>query len=460
MSAFYTQLSEFIASHFEQTIQELSALCAQPSIAATGVGMTACAQLVAALLRARGFTVKIIPTAGHPVVLGQVLGKNSERTLLLYNHYDVQPPDPLDLWLSPPFEPTIRDGVLYARGANDDKGNLSARLAALDAVREAHGGQYPCNITFLIEGEEEIGSPNLADFVAQHAALLQAQACIWEFGGVDHNDTPLLWLGLRGICYVELSVQTAHHDAHSGVGGSIFPNAAWRLVWALSSLKDVHEQIQIAGHLDAVQAPSAVDLTMLQLAPDSRMRYQALYGITDFLGGGQQSAAELWRRELFEPTCTICGLNAGYHGQGPKTVLPARARAKVDFRLVPNQTVAATLSHLRRHLDQHGFGDIEVTLICGEEPARTDPQHPFVRQTLAAARAAYGCEPLAMPLSGVSGPNYIFQHHLGVPIVTVGCSHPSAQVHAPNENVRLDLLQAAIRHLAYLIHDFATATET
>src|SRR5262245_44695313 len=194
--------------------------------------MPECAELVATLLRTRGFDAELMPTGGPPVVVGERAGRG-HRALLVYNHYDVQPAEPLELWTSPPFEPAIRDGKLYGRGVSDDKGHITARLLAIDAWLAVRG-ELPCRVKFVIEGEEEISSVHLPEFVKRHRERLAADACLWEFGGVDHREVPMQYAGLRGICYVELSVETLAVDAHSGVGGSIFENAAWRLVWALA----------------------------------------------------------------------------------------------------------------------------------------------------------------------------------------------------------------------------------
>src|SRR5262245_34336766 len=197
--------------------------------------MPECAELVATLLRTRGFDAELMPTGGPPVVVGERAGRG-HRTLLIYNHYDVQPAEPLELWTSPPFEPARRDGKMFGRGVSDDKGHITSRLLAIDALLAA-GGELPCRVKFVVVGEEEVGSIHLREFLKQHRARLAAEGCLWEFGLVDHREVPILYAGLRGLCYVELSVETAAVDAHSGIGGSIIANAAWRLTWALASLK-------------------------------------------------------------------------------------------------------------------------------------------------------------------------------------------------------------------------------
>ena len=447
----YAAIDRYITDHLDESIAELSRLCAQPSISAQGAGIKECAELVAEMLRRRGFKVEIIATQGHPVVYGEVEGA-SDKTLLFYNHYDVQPPEPLELWESPPFEPTLRDGKLYARGVSDDKGHIQCRLSALDAVKAVMGA-YPCRIKFVIEGEEETSSANLEAFVHAHAEKLKADACVWEFGGVNHEGAPVEYLGLRGICYVELSVQTGTLDAHSGLGGSIFPNAAWRLVWALNTLKDAQERIRIPGFYAAVKPPSPRDLELIAALPDDSQDMLTRYGLKGFLKG-MKGGPELRAEEVLVPTCTICGLTAGYQGPGSKTVLPARASAKVDFRLVPDQDPLDIAAKLRKHLDAEGFADVEITYHGGEKPARTDPDHPFVRLVLEAGQEAYGREMLVVPTVGGSGPNFVFADTLKAPIVTAGVGYPGSQVHAPNENLVIENFVTGVKHTARIIAKF------
>src|SRR5512147_213923 len=251
----YEKIDSYLEKNLDKSLAELSKLVAQPSVGAQNWGLKECAELVGDMLKRRGFDVRVMETAGAPVVFGERKGR-SDKTLLIYNHYDVQPPEPLELWDTPPFQPSLRDGKLYGRGVSDDKGHIVSRLHAIDSIL-ATEGELPCNIKFIIEGEEETASVNLYKFVIDHKDLLSANACMWEFGGVDHTDTPVQYLGLRGICYVELSVDLLSTDVHSGLGGSIFPNAAWRLVWALNTLKGPDERILIPGFYDNVKSPAA-----------------------------------------------------------------------------------------------------------------------------------------------------------------------------------------------------------
>jgi acetylornithine deacetylase/succinyl-diaminopimelate desuccinylase-like protein len=388
------------------------------------------------------------------VVLAERAGR-SERTLLFYNHYDVQPPEPLELWDSEPFTLTRRGDSVFGRGISDDKGHLTARLLALDALL-ATGGGLPCRVKFVIEGEEETSSVHLHDFIVREKARLKADACVWEFGGVDHREVPIQYCGLRGICYVELSVETAAVDVHSGMGGSIIANAAWRLTWALAHLKGPDGRVRIPGFYDAVRPPSARDRALMEALPEVADEYRRRWGVKGFLNGIEGGIA-LRMAEVFEPTCTICGLTSGYQGPGSKTVLPARASAKVDFRLVPDMTPDAVLKGLRAHLDAGGFEDVKIEKLGGEPPARTDPDDPFVALVCRTAEPVYGMPMQRVPLIGGSGPNHPFVHDLGLPVATAGLGHPGSLVHAPNENVRLDLYVKHAKHMARVLTEFAKA---
>jgi acetylornithine deacetylase/succinyl-diaminopimelate desuccinylase-like protein len=447
----YTQIKQYLESNLDSSLAELSRLCAQPSVAAQNLGMQECAELVAKMLHQRDFLTEIMPTGGAPVVFAERKGKR-DKTLLFYNHYDVQPPEPLELWETPPFEPTIRDGKMYARGVSDDKGHIVSRLHAIDAILDREG-DLPCNIKFIIEGEEETSSVHLHEFIEENQRKLAADACVWEFGGVDHRDVPIQYLGMRGICYVELSVKTADIDAHSGLGGSIFPNAAWRLIWALRSIKGSDEHIRLPGHYDDVVPPSQRDRELMEALPEIADELKGRYGIAHFLSGLTRGI-ELRLAEVFEPTCTVCGFTSGYQGEGAKTVLPALASAKVDFRLVPNQRPENVLISLRNHLDQHGFEDIEITYLGGEPPARTDPDDPFVDLVIRTAEPVYDHPMQIMPMTGGSGPNYPFIHVLNLPVVTAGVGYPGSQAHAPNENLRIDLYLKGAEHIARIIREF------
>ena len=448
----YKKLDAYIEKNLDANLAELSTYVAQPSISAQNIGLKECAELVKNMLEKRGFLAEVMKTEGAPVVFAERKGK-SDKTLLIYNHYDVQPPEPLELWDSPPFKPEIRDGKMYGRGVSDDKSHLTARLFAIDALL-AEEGELPCNIKFIIEGEEETASEHLHAFVTDNLEKLKADACIWEFGGVDHREVPMQYLGLRGICYVELSVESLGTDVHSGLGGSILPNAAWRLTWALSSLKGVDERILIPGFYDDVTPPSDRDRELMNKLPDVADEYKNRFGVKNFIKG-LTSGNDLKIEEVFTPTCTICGLNSGYQGPGSKTVQPAKASAKVDFRLVPNQRPNDILKKLRAHLDAQGFSDVQIEFLGGESAARTDPDDPFVKIVVDTAVDTFGMPMEIVPMIGGSGPNYPFIHDLKLPVATMGHGYPDTKAHAPNENIRLDLYLKHAKQMARVIKEFS-----
>lgn len=452
----FSAIDEYLKHNLDQSIAELSCLVAQPSVAAQNSGIPECAELVAGMLRKRGFRVDVYTTGGSPVVFAERTAENyrGAKTLLFYNHYDVQPPEPLELWESPPFEPEIRENRLFGRGVCDDKGHITSRLFAIDALLETQG-DLPCNVKFVIEGEEETSSKHLADFVKGNTSKLDADACVWEFGGVDHRDVPLQYLGLRGICYVELSVKTADIDVHSGLGGSIFPNAAWRLIWALNSLKDENEKILLPGFYDDIIPYTRRDRELFAVLPDLADEYKQRYGVSNFLKG-LNGGIDLRLAEVFEPSCTICGLSSGYQGIGLKTVLPAKAKAKIDFRLVRGQSPQKVLSALREHLDNRGFADVNIEYLGGDRPSKTDPDDPFVKLVVQSAEGIYADSMQIVPMVGGSGPGHIFEEALNIPIVTAGIGHPGSQAHAPNENIRLDLYLKGAQHIARILTNFGT----
>ena len=263
-----------IDRHAQSYIAALQRLVRQPSISAQGIGLEACAALVAEMLQEIGAQVQVLRLPGAaPLVYGEIKG-TSPKTLLIYEHYDVQPPDPLEEWICDPFGAEVRDGKIYGRGAADTKGNLVARMCAVQALREVTG-RVPLRVKFLVEGEEEIGSPHLRQYAQAHPALFEADGCLWESGGKDHQEIPNLYLGVKGIVYVELEARGAVRDLHSSLG-TIVPNPAWRLVWALATLKDKDERIRIEGFYDDVAEPTPEDVAQLWDPLESTCRHASL----------------------------------------------------------------------------------------------------------------------------------------------------------------------------------------
>lgn len=449
-----------IEGHLDEALTDLMGLCRLPSVSAQGLAIQDTAEHLAGLLRGLGFEVRILPKAapaegapgGQPVVYAYRAGV-SPRTLLFYNHYDVQPAEPLELWSSPPFEPALRDGKLYGRGVCDNKGNIAARLAAIRAWLRACG-EVPCSLKFCIEGDEEIGSPYMEEFVEEHRELLAADACLWEGSGVTWEGIPQLVLGGKGLLYVELECETISRDAHSSYG-TVLPNAAWRLVWALASIKGPDERIRIEGFYDAVRPPTAEERAAVEAMPSEEQETLRSYGLSEALTGVR--GVEYRLRHLLQPAASINGLSSGYQGEGPKTVLPARARAKMDFRLVPDQDPHEVLEKLRRHLDRQGFGDVRMRLLSAERPARTPIDHPMVQVARSALQEVYGSEPVIVPTMAGTGPLYPLIATLGIPTVEFGIGYPDARIHAPDENIRVDDFLRGTRAVAAMMARLAEA---
>lgn len=445
------KFNAYVEANAERFIGELKGFCRQPSIAAQGVGLEEMAALVYARLKELGAEVRLMPVHdGPPVVYGEM--GDGRRTLLIYDHYDVQPPDPLDLWESKPFDPQIRGGKIYARGVADNKGNLLARVQAVEAYRAAVG-ELPLTIKWVIEGEEEVGSPHLASFAAEYAALLVADGCLWEAGYKDENERPTISLGVKGIMYLELKAHGAKTDLHSALA-TIVPNPAWRLVWALSTLKDENDKILVDGLMDHVAEPTKADMLMLAAIPFEEDKMRARFGIPRFIRG--LTGIEALTKHLLEPTCTICGFKAGYLEEGAKTVLPSMAMVKLDFRLVPNLEPNLVVELLRRHLDKRGFADIEIVPTHGGHSAKTPSDAPIVQAAIGAVRAVYGQDPVVYPLMAGSGPMHPLTQALGTPAVSAGVGYAGSSAHAPNENIRLNDYFEGIRFVGELIRRFGT----
>jgi len=451
MSINASMIDFYLSEHLQELIAETSELCAQPSVSATGEGIAECADLVETMFARRQFAVNRFPTDGNPVIVARAAGR-SPRTLLFYNHYDVQPPEPLELWTTPPFEPTVRDGALYARGSVDDKGELIARLAAVDAVRYANNGTLPCGVTFVVEGEEEIGSPHIAQFVLDHRELLTSQGAVWEQGYVDAGGRPINTLGVRGILAVELHVETMDVDAHSG-GAHALPSAAWRLVRALNALKGLDERVRIPGFYDDALSPSPLEEQILDEMPDHEAIMRKEYGVRQFVLGMTGKDLE---RAVFSPTCNIQGITTGYQGGGMKTVIPHEASAKIDFRLVPYQDPDDIFAELREFLDAQGFTDVAVRRLGAMWPAKTELANPLVQLCIRTGREVYEREPVVHPLVGGSSPIYAFAQPLGgIPVIRPGVGHTGCRTHAPDEHMQVENFRNAARHIARILEEFA-----
>lgn len=442
---------QFVNQNEDLYLNWLLQACRQPSVSATNQGMAEMKEHVKMLLEKVGATITEIQTEGYPIIYGE-LNYNKERTLTFYNHYDVQPADPLSEWESNPFEPSLRDGKVFARGVADNKGNLVARICAVHAYQQAHG-ELPVNIKFIFEGEEEVGSPHLEYFANNHGDKLQTDALIWEGGLRDALNKRLhVGLGVKGIFYAELVCNGANTDLHSSEA-AIIENPAWRLTWALSTLKDSSERILIEGFYDDVRQLSKEDQEFIRTIDYDEASTLKLYQLNQFNQG--LTGEELKTALIASPTCTICGLESGYTGEGAKTVLPSVAMVKLDFRLVPDQKPERIHELLRAHLDRHGFSDIEIRPANHLTPFNTKSDHPFVDTVLKSVSETYQEKPIIYRNLAGSSPMYNLLKGTDIPAVQVGVANTQSRFHAPNENIFIDDYFQGIKLTGSVIKNFS-----
>ena len=424
----------YVEKHSRRFIDDLKELCSFPSISNHGRDAVQPAREWLAVRLAK-FTdrVETLEAGGMPALYAEVSG-GGRRKLLLYEHYDVQPVDPIDLWSTPPFEPAEREGRIFARGVADDKADVMARIHALETLKQL--GDVPVTLRFLIEGEEEIGSKTFERIAREHAAKLRADGCLWESGtSFDDAGRPTLQFGCRGLVYVTLRVKQLDYDQHSGFA-SIYPSAAMYLVGALASLRDQDMNIKIDGFYDKVVKPTEADRRMMATIDPEVEKRRKLVGFEKLVR--EPKPDQVIEQMLFLPTCNIAGIMTGYQGPGSKTVLPAEATAKLDFRLIPNQDPDEVLEQLRAHLDRHGFEKVEIVAGEGEKPARSDPSSPVAKTVIDCVREMHG-EPVLWPFMPATGPMYPVVSDLGIPtVLPVGVGRPDNRIHAPNENIRTE----------------------
>ncbi len=438
------QLAKYICEHQDEFVERLKRFCRQPSVSAQNLGIDEMRELLIRELQSDGIVTRVLPCETVPPVYGELPAGRS-KTILVYNHFDVQPPEPLAEWISPPFEPTVRDGRLYARGATDNKGNIVARLSALQAIKHVLG-KFPINVKFLVDGEEEINSPSLPALAKENRELLDANWVLWE-DTLREGDVPVISLGSKAICTIELRCRTASTDFHSAFAG-VYPSAAWRLVHALATMKDAEGNILIDGFYDDVRKPSAAFQKLQNEQPEVDL--QAIterFSIEHFVRN--VGSRDFRRQYVADPTCNIGGIISGYTGKGSKTVLPAEAVAKLDMRLVPDQEPQKMYETVCQHLKKRGFNDIEVVAgRYGSKPSMSSIDERALNMLVKAVESGYGCKPIVESISSGATPMWIASEVLGKPVMAFGVGHPTHRTHAPNENVGLNELTAQILTMA------------
>ena len=443
---------DWIDANADECVRDLQRLVQQPSISAQGVGLRECAALVREMMHEDGLPAEFHELEeGPPVVFGHLEAKKPAKTILCYSHYDVQPPDPLDEWThGGPWSGEVVDGVMYGRGSTDNKSGVLAFNKAAKAFLEVRG-EVPVNLKFLIEGEEEIGSPNLAAWAEKNEALLKADGMHCLDGSMETGtEVPDVSLGLKSVLFVELIARGAKMDVHS-LNFPLVESPVWELIWALNTILDRDRKILIEGWEEGIW----------QLGPDdeqqlndkvARVDLNALkeeWGISAFALG--RDGVDAIRARTYEPTANIQGMIAGYTGKGRKTIIPNEARVRMDFRLIPNIQPADAIRKLKAHLEKHGFGHIEVQAFDGAEPPyKISVKEDISQAIIAAATEVYGELPV---VNGVSAEGALLRH-IWIPCVLTGFANPGANLHAPDENIHVDKYLQGIKYAAAIMEHF------
>ncbi|MDH3657369.1 MAG: M20/M25/M40 family metallo-hydrolase [Nitrosopumilus sp.] len=437
-----------VDSHMGNLISDLQTLIRQPSVSAKNEGIEECAKLVQTLLKKSGIKSEILrlKKGVAPIVYGEIKSKqNPTKTLMFYNHYDVQPAEPFELWDDPPFSGTRKGNKIFGRGATDDKGELITRIKAVEASLKTTG-DVPCNIKFVIEGEEETGSAHIEKYLKKYKKKFSCDGVIWEFGYVDAKNRPIIGLGMKGLLFVELSLQESIRDAHSSLA-VLIKNPAWRLIEAVNTLRDSNGKILIRDWYKEVIPFSKKDLELIKKEPFDENIFKKEFEITSFVGNKRGMDAK--KALVGGATCNIAGFVSGYTGDGAKTVLPGKALVKIDFRLIPKMDPKKQVMKLKKHLKSKGFDDVNIKVFHGEAAARTNSSNPFVSQVKDAADKSFGKSILNVSNAG-TGPMYPFVDILKAPCISIGSTYMFSRIHSPNEFARVDLLKKTTK-CAYLI---------
>lgn len=443
------QVHRCIDDSFDHDLSIIKAFLRQPSISASGEGVRECADLLASIMTDCGIRTEIYGTEGHPVVYGELLSSNKDaKTVLFYGHYDVQPPDPLELWDSPPFEPEIREGKVYARGSADNKGQLIAHVLAVKAFKTA-GTEIPCNVKFVFEGEEESGSTNLPNFVSEHQELLSCDIVLPVDGSLLPGNILNVRLGSRGVANFEIEIQTAAFDCHSGRGGGTIPNAGWELVNLLRTMKNEKGEILIDGFMDDVREPSEFDLSIIDKLPYDPEEMAKIYGLYSL----DMNKREYYTALNLSPTLSINGITCGYQGDGSKTVNPSKASVKMDARLVVDQDPEDIMQKIEKHVLKYAPG-ARIKRHGFMSPSKSDGDLEVCRKVVNSLKKIYEEGVILSLGSGGSLPNYVWTDILRTPALGIPYANEDSKNHAPNENMSLSLIKKGIHASAQIMYDF------
>ena len=454
-----TLIASRVDSDIETLTSQLQQLIRVPSVSAKKqLTITKCAELVSDIMSDSGISSELLKLDGNseqvsPIVFGEVKSKSNPngKTILFYNHYDVQPAEPLELWHDDPFSGKIDGNFIYGRGSSDDKGELITRIKAVEYFLN-ETGDVPCNVKFLVEGEEEIGSSHLEQYLTKYRDKFSCDATIWEFGYIDEHERPIISLGMKGLLCVELHAKCANVDLHSSLA-ALVENPAWRLVHALKSIRDENGCIKIKNWNNDIREFSPEELECIRREEFDVSSFKKNYGLTHIFN--EDNLEETKKANVGGVTSNISGLFSGYIGEGSKTVLPSTAMAKLDFRLVPDMMPQKQFQLLREHLDNNGFKDIQLKFLSGEPACRIPINDSFVKLVEASAIEEYGQIVKSVSSAG-TGPMWYFNNILGCPCVSIGCTYKYSRIHSPNEFVRIDLLKKTTRCMGNIIEKFGT----
>lgn len=447
-----SEFSSFVTEHQEDFLDQWRAAVKIESTSTQPEKMTDMAKFLESVLLSQGFGVEFLPSAGYPLILGQVRSlREGAPTILIYGHYDVQPAEPLDRWESPPFEPTIRDGRLYGRGTGDNKGQHLAHIFGVGAVI-ARYKTCPVNIKVLLEGDEESGSPHLAQAFTQYRDKLSCDLAITSDGPMGMGDHPVIRLGVRGILSFELKATGAMFDNHSGHKGNVVPNPAWDLVHALGRLMSSEGRVLVPGFYDDVEPIGLSEEHLIQKLPFDPETLSLTLGLSS-------EEIQMWDpvsyyKRLMMPSFSINGIESGYNGPGSKSIIPASASVRCDFRLVAHQDPVVIEDRLRKYLAEVAPTVEYVGHPGFMYPSRTSPDHPAIPLVKTAMERAYGKEPYIEPAMGGSLPDYVFTRILNVPSFIIPYANQDEANHGPNENMRLSLFHQAIVATSELVMAF------
>lgn len=447
---------DYQAQNKDRFLNELLDLLRIPSVSADSrhnEDTKRCAEAVKQRLTDAGADkVEVCPTAGHPIVYGEKIIDPSLPTVLVYGHYDVQPPDPLDLWTSPPFEPVIKDGKIYARGSADDKGQFYMHVKAFETMNKTN--TLPCNIKFMIEGEEEVGSNNLGIFLENNKERLKADVVLISDTSMISMDNPSIDTGLRGLAYMEVAVTGANRDLHSGVYGGAVANPATILAKMIASLHDENNHITIPGFYDGVQELSAAERESLNKAPFDEAEYKKDLGVDELWGEKGYTTIE---RTGIRPTLEVNGIWGGYTGEGAKTVLPGKAFAKISMRLVPGQDWVAISDLFKAHFEKIAPKSVKVSVTAhhGGSPYVTPTDNIAFKAASKAIATTFGKDPIPVRGGGSIPIVALFEKTLGLKTVLMGFGLDSDNLHSPNEKYGLENFYKGIETIPYFHQYFA-----